>query len=130
VSDSVAAAGADHRAVVTEFADLFYRVKDVPAAFTRFVAEDYVQHNPTIVDGRQAAIDALTDKFAAPEMTFDIQRILVDGDLAVIHVRACRSGVPMGAVADFYRLRDGVVVEHWDVLQPVDPDAVNPHPYF
>ena len=120
----------DHRAVIAAFAELFYRHKDVRTAFTRYVAPDYVQHNPNILDGRDAAITALADKFAAPEATFDVQRILVDGDLAVIHVKASRSGVPVGAVADFYRLRDGVIVEHWDVLQPIDPHAINPHPYF
>ena len=47
-----------------------------------------------------------------------MQRILVDGDLAVVHLKASRPGAPDTAVADFYRIRDGRLVEHWDVLQP------------
>jgi predicted SnoaL-like aldol condensation-catalyzing enzyme len=120
----------DNRAVIAEFADLFYRQRDVRTAFTRFVAPDYIQHNPNIPDGRDAAVEALADKFAAPGAAYDVERILVDGDLAVIHVRARRDGVPTAAVADFYRLADGVVVEHWDVLQPMVAGTVNPHPYF
>ena len=35
-----------------------------------------------------------------------------------------------GAVADIYRLKDGKIVEHWDVLQPVPETSANPHPMF
>ncbi len=76
------------RAFVTEFARVFYTERDVEAAFERFVAEDYIQHNPTIPDGRDAAVAMLVPKFSTPGATFEIQRILVDGDLALIHVKA------------------------------------------
>ncbi len=120
----------DNREIVTEFARLFYTERDVPTAFERFVAEDYIQHNPTIADGRDAAINALTDKFATPGARFDVQRILVDGDHALIHVKATFPGNPVAAVADIYRLEGGLVVEHWDVLQRMPDDVANPHPLF
>ena len=119
-----------NRELVEEFARMFYVERDVAGAFTRFVAPDYVQHNPNILDGRDAAIAALREKFASPDAGFEIQRILVDGDLAVVHVRATRIGAPDAAVADFYRLADGLLVEHWDVLQSVPDGTVNPAPMF
>lgn len=120
-----------NRAIVENFVDIFYRVKDVRRAFLTYVAEDYVQHNPNIPDGREAAIAFLDPMFSRPEARFDVKRILVDGDLAVVHLHGRPNlADPGGAVADFFRLRDGLIVEHWDVLQPVPRQAMNPHPMF
>ena len=120
-----------NRAAFEEFVDVFYRQKRVGDAFALLVAEDYRQHNPTIADGPAAAVAALTPKFdGSPDARFEVQRILVDGDLAMVHVRASRPGSPDAAVADLYRFADGRIVEHWDVLQPVPADSVHDHPMF
>jgi predicted SnoaL-like aldol condensation-catalyzing enzyme len=122
---------ARNRAVVTAFAHRFYDLRDVRGAFERYVASDYIQHNPGIPDGREAAIAALEPTFSKPGSTFVVKQILVDGDLAVIHLfgRSGSEGAG-GSVADFFRLKHGRIVEHWDVLQAIQPHAVNPHPYF
>ena len=120
----------DNRAIVTEFARLFYTERDVPAAFESFVVEDYIQHNPTVPDGRAAAVEMLAPKFSTPGAAFDIQRILVDGDLALIHIKATFPGNPVAAVADIYRLAEGKIVEHWDVLQRMPDEVANDHPMF
>ena len=121
----------DTRAAFERFVHLFYAEKRVADAFASLVADDYRQHNPTIPDGPEAAIEALTPKFDGPsDARFEVQRILVDGDLAMVHVKASRPGAPDAAVADLYRFEDGRIVEHWDVLQPVPPNAVHDHPMF
>lgn len=120
----------DNRSIVTDFARLFYTERDVVTAFETYVAEDYIQHNPSIPDGRQPAVDMLVPKFTTPGATFEIQRILVDGDLALIHVKASFPGNPVAAVADIYRLENGRVVEHWDVLQRMPDEVANDHPMF
>lgn len=120
----------DNRAVVTEFARLFYTERDVRTAFETFVVEHYIQHNPSMRDGRDAAIEALSAKFGSPGARFEIERILVDGDHALIHVRANFPGNPEAAVADIYRLEGGKVVEHWDVLQRMPDEVVSEHPFF
>ena len=120
-----------NRATVTRFADLFYTQKNVGKAFADYVAPDYVQHNPGIADGREAAVAALTPMFAKPDQRFKIDKIVVDGDLAVIHLRVAAEGIPRGAsVVDMYRLKGGKVVEHWDVIQVVPEKAANAHPMF
>ncbi|MGN6445227.1 nuclear transport factor 2 family protein [Amnibacterium sp.] len=119
-----------NRELVTEFARIFYTERDPRTAFARFVSPDYIQHNPGLEDGPEAAVEGLEPKFRAEGARFEIQRILVDGDLAVVHVRASRPGAPPAAVADFYRIADGLLVEHWDVLQPVPAESANPHPMF
>jgi predicted SnoaL-like aldol condensation-catalyzing enzyme len=120
-----------NRLIVEVFADIFYRQKNVKKAFEDFVSDNYIQHNPSILDGREAAIEMLEPKFSNPEARFDVKRILVDGDLAVIHLHGRMNKTVLGgAVADIYRLEMGKIVEHWDVLQPVPENAVNPHPMF
>lgn len=120
----------DNRELLTEFARLFYTERDPRRAFERFVSPGYIQHNPGLPDGPETAVEGLEPKFRAEGAIFDIQRILVDGDLAAVHVRASRPGAPDTAVADFYRIQDGRIVEHWDVLQPVPVHSANDHPMF
>ncbi|MEP6842144.1 MAG: nuclear transport factor 2 family protein [Pseudolysinimonas sp.] len=119
------------RAAFEHFCDLFYTQKRVADAFALLVAAEYRQHNPGVPDGPDAAVRALTPKFdGSPDSRFEIQRILVDGDLAMVHVKASGPGRPDAAVADIYRFEGGRIVEHWDVLQAVPPDAVHDHPMF
>lgn len=120
----------DNRELMTDFARLFYTDRDPRTAFARYVAPEYIQHNPGLPDGPDAAVEGLEPKFRAEGARFEIQRILVDGDLAVVHVRASRPGAPDTAVADLYRLEGGRIVEHWDVLQPVPTTSANDHPMF
>lgn len=121
----------ENRRLVNEFAEIFYHQRNVRLAFEKFVsAEKYLQHNPNIPDGREAAILALHDKFAHPNARFEIKKILVDNDLAVVHVRAFPNGGKEAAVADFYRLENGKIVEHWDVLQPVPETSANSNTMF
>lgn len=122
---------ARNRKLVEDFARIFYAEKDVKRAFETYVAPDYIQHNPGIADGRAAAIAALAPMFSAPGATFEVKRILVDGDLAMIHLFGRGDPATRGAaVADIYRLKDGKIVEHWDILQPMPEKSANPHPMF
>lgn len=120
-----------NRAVVAHFVELFYVQKDVRAAFETYVVPDYIQHNPGIPDGRDAAIAFLEPMFSNPGARFDVKRILVDGDLAAVHLHGRgRPETKGGAVVDLFRLKDGMIVEHWDVLQPIPEESKNPHPMF
>jgi predicted SnoaL-like aldol condensation-catalyzing enzyme len=131
MNDSGLSVTEKNRIIVEAFAELFYRQKNVRKAFLDFVSENYIQHNPSIPDGREAAIEMLEPKFSQPAASFNIKRILVDGDLAAIHLHGKMSAdSPGGAVVDIFRLQNGKISEHWDVLQPMPTDAINPHPMF
>ena len=120
-----------NRKIVQAFARVFYEEKDVRRAFETYVEPDYIQHNPGIADGRDAAIAALEPMFSSPGAKFEIKRILVDGDMAVIHLFGRGETATKGAaVADIYRLKNGKIVEHWDILQPMPDTSANPHPMF
>lgn len=120
-----------NRAVVNRFVHVLYNQRNVEGAFTAFVADDYIQHNPTIPDGRDAAIAVLTPKFAQPGARFVVKRVLVDGDLAVVHLHGRADPSERGgAVVDIFRLANGKIVEHWDVVQPIPETGANPHLMF
>ena len=122
---------AGNRQIIQEFADLFYRQHKVREAFELYVSPNYIQHNPGLKDGRTAAIEALTPLFSNPGATFEIKRILVDGNLAAIHLFGRGDPKTKGAaVVDLYRLDEGKIVEHWDVIQPLPDASKNPHPMF
>lgn len=128
---SAKAAHPDNRAIIKHFARLFYTERKVKQAFETYVAPNYVQHNPGIADGRDAAVAALADMFADPAKHFTIEQVLVDGDMAVIHVHAIPTPGSHGAsVFDMYRMKDGKIVEHWDAIQLVPEKAANSHPMF
>jgi len=124
-------AAADNRRIIEDFARLFYVERDVRQAFETYVAPDYIQHNPGVPDGREAAIALLQPMFSDRNRSFEVRKIIVDGDLAAIHIFARPDPAARGAaVADFYRLKDGKIVEHWDVIQPIPEKSANAHPMF
>lgn len=121
-----------NRAVVTDFMNMFYTQKKVRDAFEKHVVADYIQHNPGAPDGREGTLKVLEPFLSTqPQLSFKIHRILVDGDMAAVHSEIIVSaGQPSFAVVDILRLKDGKVVEHWDVMQPVPEKSANPHPMF
>lgn len=121
-----------NRAVVADFVDLFCTQKKVREAFMRHVAPGYIQHNPVAADGRDTAIAALEPFFASqPNMKCEVKKIIVDGDMAAVHSKLTFGPQDRGsAVVDLLRLENGMIVEHWDVIQAVPEKSANDHPMF
>ena len=120
------------RDVVDEFIELFYRQKKVREAFERWVHPDYIQHKPTLPDGRDAVInflEGLLQRF--PERTFTIHRVIASDDLVAVHYHSQASPQDRGfAVVDIFRVENCQMVEHWDVVQPVPENAANDNTMF
>ncbi|KAF5612151.1 hypothetical protein F25303_14408 [Fusarium sp. NRRL 25303] len=57
---------------MNDFAYTFYTEKDVKRAFERYVASNYVQHNPSIPDGRDTAVKILSPLFNSKDNTFEV----------------------------------------------------------
>lgn len=109
-----------NRAILLDFVRLYYDEMKVREAFERYIHPDYMQHNPAVTDGREAAIAHLEALLARPTVTMDVRRVLVDGDYGVVHLIG-RQGPddPGHALMNIFRFADGVIVEHWDVAQPI-----------
>lgn len=118
--------------VVEHFSQLFFIEKKPVEAYARWVAPDYVQHNPIATDGRDAAIKALGPIFAAnPELKVDIKRIVGDGTHVAVHYHSVMKPGSKGfAAVDLFRVKDCRIVEHWDVIQAMPETSANPHPMF
>lgn len=92
----------------------------------------YIQHNPDASDGPEAFIGFVRWlRGEYPDLQLDIKRVLADGDLVVTHSHlVLRPGEPGRALADFFRLENGKVVEHWDVIQDVPTTSRNSNSMF
>ncbi|GJM08897.1 MAG: hypothetical protein DHS20C11_11730 [Lysobacteraceae bacterium] len=120
------------RQVVDGFIDLFYRKKDVRKAFETWVHPDYIQHKPTLPDGREPVIgflEKLLQRF--PNRTFTIHRVIASDDLVAVHYHSQATPEDLGfAVVDIFRVEDCRMVEHWDVVQAVPEQSANDNTMF
>ena len=82
-----------------------------------YVAENYIQHNPNVEQGRQGLLNFLENHFFKLEAKHDIQLALEDGDLVAVHVYVSFNNGAKAVVTDIYRLVDGDITEHWDSVQ-------------
>ncbi|MFD6100183.1 nuclear transport factor 2 family protein [Nocardiopsis flavescens] len=97
------------------------------SAVDRYWAEPYVQHNPSMPDG----LDTL--RAVAPTLSgfvWEPRRIAAQGDLVFTHSHVLGWAEKPVVIVDVFRLAQGRIVEHWDVVQEqVDPaDSVNGNP--
>jgi len=92
----------------------------------------YIQHNPDAADGPEAFIGFVTWlRGEYPDLQLDIKRVIAEGDMVVTHSHLIlKPGEPGRALADYFRLEDGKVVEHWDVIQDVPAQFANPNGMF
>ncbi len=117
-----------NKQTVVEFYELAFNGKEPERAVENYVGSRYIQHNPQAPDGPEAFIGFVK---AFPEASVDIRRVLAEGDMVVTHSLLKFTSDDRGTVAvDLFRLEDGKVVEHWDVLQPFPEESANPHPMF
>ncbi|CAG4918708.1 nuclear transport factor 2 family protein [Paraburkholderia saeva] len=120
-----------NRRIVLAFQEQFFNQHDLSAA-DRYVAENYVQHNPTVPDGRKALVDVFTKVFERnPEARSEIVRSAVDGDLVYVHIHSTLNPSDRGrAIVNIYRVTGGRITEHWDVIQPVPEQSANSNTMF
>jgi steroid delta-isomerase-like uncharacterized protein len=100
-----------------------------PDLVDQFVAEDYINHNAFVADGREANRQFWTGFFAAlPDLSATMEDLVISGDRVVgrFVYRGTHTGELMGIPAsgnavemrsiDIWRVQDGMFVEHWDEL--------------
>ncbi|WP_070065496.1 ester cyclase [Pseudomonas citronellolis] len=123
---------AANKQLALDFTNLAFTKKQLHQAFEQYVAPDYIQHNPQAADGAKAAIKFL-EKFQEqfPNSSYEVQRSASEGDLVFLHVHARTTPEDLGvSIVDIFRVTNGRIVEHWDVIQPIPEQAVSKHPMF
>ena len=103
------------KAFLLEAFDTLFNKRDYEAA-ARFWSKDYIQHSAHIGPGREGLFDLIR---AVPDtLRYENALVLVEGDDAMMHGRFSGNGRPRAWIAvDRLRLENGLLAEHWDVLQ-------------
>jgi predicted SnoaL-like aldol condensation-catalyzing enzyme len=100
--------------VLKAFDALFNRRDYVEAE--RYWSPHYIQHSAHIEPGRDGLFNLV--KSSPPTLKYEPGVIAADGDFVIIHGRFSGMGRPTNWIAaDILRIKDGILVEHWDVLQ-------------
>ncbi|EOI3527813.1 nuclear transport factor 2 family protein [Cronobacter dublinensis] len=120
---------ANRQRVIT-FYDRFFNQHDTAAADV--VADDYRQHNPEVPDGKAPFVNYFSGFFRDnPQSRAKVIRSAADGDLVWLQVHSTNGSHDRGqAVLDIFRVKDGKIVEHWDIIQDVPEKAANVNTMF
>ena len=104
-----------NKALVVEAFDTLFNKRDYAAA-EHYWSPHYVQHSAHIKPGREGLFNLI--KNIPPTLKYEPGTIVAEGDLVIVHGRYSGIGLPVNwIVADIVRIKDGVLVEHWDVIQ-------------
>ena len=120
-----------NKRIAVESYDAMLNRHDIETATKNFGAK-YTQHNPTAPDG----IEGFKPFFAEyirrnPKSSVKIKRVLADGDFVVMHVHLLLNPEERGrAAVEIFRLEDGKIVEHWDVIQAIPEKPNNNNTMF
>src|SRR6202171_5112319 len=108
-----------NKALVLEAFDTLFNRRDYVAA-ERFWSPRYIQHSAHIAPGREGLFDLV--KGLPPTLKDEPGVIAADGDFVIVHGRFSGFGAPVNWIAaDILRIEDGILVEHWDVIQDEAP---------
>jgi predicted SnoaL-like aldol condensation-catalyzing enzyme len=120
-----------NKKTVVDFYNLALNQKDFDAA-SKYLGPRYIQHNPNAADGAEGLkrlVAFLKEKF--PNSKSEIKRVIAEGDIVVLHVHSVRERGQRGrAIVDMFRLENGKIVEHWDVIQDIPEKPANDNTMF
>ena len=106
---------AKNKALVLEAFDTLFNKRDYVAA-QRYWSPHYIQHSAHIAPGREGLFDLI--KSVPPTLKYEPGMIVAEGDFVIVHGRFLGIGLPVNWIAaDIVRIKDDVLVEHWDVIQ-------------
>jgi predicted SnoaL-like aldol condensation-catalyzing enzyme len=88
-------------------------------AIERYWHESYVQHNPLMINGHQGLRDLL--QFIEPGFQWAPGIFIEVNDLVLAHSQVHGWGPAPLIVVDIFRLENGKIAEHWDVVQDEVP---------
>jgi predicted SnoaL-like aldol condensation-catalyzing enzyme len=104
-----------NKTLVLQAFDLLFNKRDYAAA-ERFWSPDYIQHSAHIGPGCEGLFNLI--KSIPPTLKYEPGTIVAEKDFVIVHGRFSGFGQPVNWIAaDIVRVRDGVLVEHWDVIQ-------------
>src|SRR6266853_3407310 len=104
-----------NKALVLKAFDTLFNKRDYAAA-ERYWSPNYIQHSAHIAAGREGLFKLI--KSLPPTLKYESGTIVAEGDFVIVHGRFSGFGAQVNWIAaDILRIQDGLLVEHWDVIQ-------------
>jgi predicted SnoaL-like aldol condensation-catalyzing enzyme len=104
-----------NKALVLDAFDTLFNRRDYAAA-EKYWSPNYIQHSAHIEPGRDGLFNLI--KSLPPTLKYESGTIAAEGDFVIVHGRFSDFGLPANWIAaDIVRIEDGILVEHWDVIQ-------------
>ena len=104
-----------NKALVLDAFHTLFNKRDYKAA-ERYWSPNYIQHSAHIEPGRDGLFNLI--KSLPPTLKYESGTIAAEGDFVIVHGRFSNFGLPVNWIAvDIVRIEDGILVEHWDVIQ-------------
>jgi predicted SnoaL-like aldol condensation-catalyzing enzyme len=110
--------------------DTLFNKRDYATA-ERFWSPDYIQHSAHIAPGFEGLFNLI--KSIPPTLKYEPGTIVAEGDFVIVPGRFSGFGAPVNWIAaDIVRIQDGILVEHWDVIQDeaTEEQAISKRPMF
>ena len=110
-----------NKTLVLEAFDTLFNKRDYKSA-ERYWSSNYLQHSAHIKPGRDGLFDLIRSSPAT--LRYEPGTIVAEGDYVIVHGRFSGTGRPRNWIAaDVVRVADGLLAEHWDVLQDEATEA-------
>ena len=104
-----------NKAIVLEAFHTLFNKRDYVAA-ERYWSPHYIQHSAHIAPGREGLFALI--KSLPPTLKYEPGTIVAEGDVVIVHGRFSGFGAPVNWIAaDIVRIENGILVEHWDIIQ-------------
>jgi len=104
-----------NKALVLKAFDTLFNQRDYEAA-AKFWSDNYIQHSAHIEPGREGLFNLIRSVPAT--LRYQPSLIVAEGDYVIVHGRFSGNGRPVAWIAaDIVRIENGLLTEHWDVLQ-------------
>lgn len=123
---------AENARIVVAFYDLAFNQHRPTEAARLYIGDHYIQHNPDVPNGAEPFYAYFEGFFRDnPQSRATIHRVIADGDLVALHVHSQETPDDPGrAIVDIFRVENGKIVEHFDVIQPVPAATANGNTMF
>jgi predicted SnoaL-like aldol condensation-catalyzing enzyme len=109
-----------NKGLVLKAFDTLFNKRDYAVA-ERLWSPNYIQHSAHIAPGRDGLFNLV--KTLPPTLRYELGTIVADGDFVIAHGRYSGFRPVNWIVADIFRIEDGLLVEHWDVIQDEATEA-------
>ena len=128
VVDQVAA----NKKLVLDMYQMLFVEHKVDQAIDTYFDPNYIQHNPMAASGAETIRKLFGGMYKQmPTATGEVKRIICEGDLCAVHSHSISKPGDRGvAVVDIFRIANGKIAEHWDVVQPVPEKSANTNTMF